>query len=258
MIKILPLFSGSSGNCVYVNCDGEEILIDAGVSCKRIETALQSVGTRLDSIKSILVTHEHSDHIKGLDVICRKHGIPVYINRKSASFFDDTLDSLFSGNAKIADAGDTLSFNGFEANVFSTPHDSIGSCGYHFTFKDGTRFALATDLGIITDEVRAYLLGCKTVIIESNHDLKMLKEGPYPYILKKRILSDRGHLSNEACAEFLPYLVEMGAKKIVLAHLSGENNTPSLAYKTNAEALAEAGFTPSDVNLTVAMRSIID
>lgn len=258
MIKILPLFSGSSGNCVYLNHGGEEILIDAGVSCKRISAALESIGTSLCAIKAILVTHEHSDHIKGLDVICRKYNIPVYMNRKSASFFDKPLEELYSGNVRIADAGDTLTFDSFEANVFSTPHDSVGSCGYHFTFRDGTRFALATDLGMLTDEIRAYLLGCRNVIIESNHDLKMLKDGPYPYILKKRILSDHGHLSNESCAEFLPQLVEMGAKKIVLAHLSQENNTPSLAYKTNAEALAEAGFTPSDVKLTVAMRSIID
>ncbi len=258
MIKILPLFSGSSGNCVYVNHDGEEILIDAGVSCKRISTALESVGTSLDNIKAVLVTHEHTDHIKGLDVICKRRNIPVYINRRSASSFDMPLDELFSGRAKIADAGDTLTFNSFEVNIFSTPHDSIGSCGYHFTFGDGTRFALATDLGIVTSEIKAYLLGCKSVIIESNHDLKMLKDGTYPYILKKRILSDHGHLSNEACAKFVPFLVEKGAKKIVLAHLSQENNTPSLAYKTSAESLADAGFTPSDVKLTVAMRSIID
>ena len=127
----------------------------------------------------------------------------------------------------------------------------------HFTFSDGMRFALATDLGKITPEIASYLLGCKSVILESNHDIKMLKNGPYSYPLKKRILSDHGHLSNEDCAAFLPKLVDMGTEKIILAHLSKENNTPELAYNTNAEALAEAGFTPNDVKLTIARESII-
>ena len=112
-------------------------------------------------------------------------------------------------------------------------------------------------MGKITTEISSYLLGCKSVVIESNHDVKMLKNGPYPFILKKRILSDKGHLSNDDCASFLPKLVDAGAEKIILAHLSHENNTPELCYKTNAEALAEAGFTPNDVRLTIAMRSII-
>ncbi len=257
MFKAIPLFSGSSGNCVYVKYADEEILIDAGVSYKRICTALDSIGTSIQNIKAVLVTHEHSDHIHGLPVLSRHTNIPIFINRKSASYYDMSLDELFEGHVKIKDPGDSITFSGFEADVFATPHDSLGSCGYHFTFSDGSRFCLATDIGEITPEISAYMLGCKSVVIESNHDIKMLKNGPYPYILKKRILSDHGHLSNDACAAFLPKLVEMGTEKIVLAHLSNENNTPELAYKTNAEALAEAGFTPNDVKLTVAMREII-
>lgn len=257
MFKATPLFSGSSGNCVFVKYKDEEILIDAGVSFKKICTALDSIGTNIQNIKAVLTTHEHCDHVQGLPVLSRHRDIPIYINRNSASYYEMPLDELFEGHARIKDSGDTITFDGFEVNVFATPHDSMGSCGYHFTFSDGTRFALATDMGKITPEISSYLLGCKTVIIESNHDTKMLKNGPYPYILKKRILSDHGHLSNEDCAEFIPKLVDMGAEKIILAHLSKENNTPELAYKTNAASLAEAGFTPSDVKLTVAMRSII-
>ncbi len=257
MFKAIPLFSGSSGNCVYVKYADEEILIDAGVSYKRICSALDSIGTSIQNIKAVLVTHEHSDHVQSLPVLSRHTDIPIFINRKSASYYDMPLDELFEGHVKIKDPGDSITFSGFEANVFATPHDSLGSCGYHFTFSDGSRFCLATDIGEITPEISAYMLGCKSVVIESNHDIKMLKNGPYPYILKKRILSDHGHLSNDACAAFLPKLVEMGTEKIVLAHLSNENNTPELAYKTNAEALAEAGFTPNDVKLTVAMREII-
>lgn len=257
MFKAIPLFSGSSGNCIYVKYGEEEILLDAGVSFKKVCTALDCIGTSISNIKAVLVTHEHSDHVSGIPVLARHTDIPIFINRKSASFYDCPLDELFEGHVRIKDAGDSITFSGFEVNVFSTPHDSVGSCGYHFTFSDGTRFALATDLGKITPEIASYLLGCKSVIIESNHDLKMLKSGPYPYSLKKRILSNRGHLSNADCAAFIPKLVDMGTEKIILAHLSKENNTPELAYNTNAEALAEAGFTPNDVRLTIARESII-
>ena len=257
MFKAIPLFSGSSGNCIYIKYGEEEILIDAGVSYKRICTALDSVGTSIQNIKAILVTHEHSDHVQGIPVLSKHNNIPIYINRKSASMYELPLDELFSGQAKIKDPGDTITFDGFEVNAFATPHDSAASCGYHFTFSDGTRFALATDMGHITGEIASYLLGCKCAIIESNHDEKMLKNGNYPYALKKRILSDNGHLSNDGCAAFIPKMVDKGAEKIILAHLSKENNTPELCYKTNAAALAEAGFTPNDVRLTVAMSSII-
>lgn len=257
MFKAIPLFSGSSGNCVYLQYNDEEILIDAGVSFKRICTALNSIGSDISRIKALLVTHEHSDHVKALDVLSKHTDIPIYINSSSARAFYCHADELFCGHAVMAEPNETLTFNGFEANIFATPHDSEGSVGYHFSFSDGERFALATDIGHLTDEITSYLLGCKEVVLESNHDIKMLNNGPYPYLLKKRILSDRGHLSNEACAQFVPKLVESGTKKIMLAHLSAENNTPSLAYQTSAEALASAGFTPDDIKLTVAMRSII-
>lgn len=257
MFKAIPLFSGSGGNCVYVNCDGFEVLIDAGVSYKRICTALNSVGTNIDNIKAVLVTHEHTDHIKALDVMSAHTECPVYINQKSADFFGLPVDMIFNGKAVIKNAEDSILFDKFEVNIFETPHDSYGSCGYHFNLLQGERFAYATDMGMVTDRAKEYLTGCKSIIIESNHDIKMLKGGLYPYHLKKRILSDKGHLSNEACAEILPALVEKGTSKIVLAHLSRENNTPQLAYKTSAEALAEAGFTPNDVKLTVAPESIV-
>ncbi len=257
MLKATPLFSGSSGNCVYVKYGDEEILIDAGTSYKKICKALEVAGTSIDNIKAVLVTHEHTDHTSGLHVLARHTNIPIYINEKSAMHFDCPADELFSGHAVIKNAGESLVFDGFEVNIFATPHDSDGSVGYHFSFSDKSRFALATDLGHITGEIASYLIGCERVILESNHDVKMLKEGPYPFPLKKRILSDNGHLSNDACAEFVPKLVESGTKRIILSHLSAENNTPRLAYEASALSLAEAGFTPDDIKLTVAMRSII-
>lgn len=257
MFKAIPLFSGSSGNCAYINCDGFEVLIDAGVSYKKICTALCSIGTDIKNIKAVLVTHEHTDHIKALDVLASHNDCKIYINEQSAEYFGVPCDELFCGKAIIKNPDENILFDKFEVDIFKTPHDSLGSVGYHFNLPDGERFAYATDMGVVTDKAKSFLCGCKSVIIESNHDLKMLKCGPYPFHLKKRILSDKGHLSNEACAEILPFLVENGTSKIVLAHLSRENNTPLLAYKTAAEALAEAGFTPNDVKLTVAPESII-
>ena len=257
MFRAIPLFSGSSGNCIYVKYNDEEILIDAGVSYKRICSALNSIDSDISRIKAVLVTHEHSDHTKALDVLSKHTNAPIYINSGSANTFYVPADELFCSHAVMANPGEHITFNGFEANIFATPHDSEGSVGYHFTFSDGSRFALATDIGHLTDEIKSHLTGCGHVIIESNHDIKMLKNGSYPYPLKQRILSDNGHLSNISCADFLPHLVETGTKKIVLAHLSEENNTPSLAYQTSAEALAQAGFTPDDIKLTVAMKSII-
>ncbi len=257
MFKAIPLFSGSSGNCIYVKYNNEEILIDAGVSYKKICLALNKAGTDISNIKAVLVTHEHSDHVAGLDVLSRHTDIPIYINSLSADNFPVTRDELFCCRAVIANPGEAITFDGFEANIFATPHDSCGSVGYSFCFSDGKRLGVATDIGKITSEISSHILGCNEVILESNHDIGMLKNGSYPYILKKRILSDHGHLSNDDCALFVPQLVESGTRKIVLAHLSGENNTPALAYNSSASALAEAGFTPDDIKLTVAMRSVI-
>ena len=187
MFKAIPLFSGSSGNCVYLQYNDEEILIDAGVSFKRICTALNSIGSDITRIKALLVTHEHSDHVKALEVLSKHTDIPIYINSSSARAFYCHADELFCGHAVIAEPNETLTFNGFEANIFATPHDSEGSVGYHFSFSDGERFALATDIGHLTDEITSYLLGCKEIVLESNHDIKMLNNGPYPYLLKKRI-----------------------------------------------------------------------
>lgn len=257
MFKAMPMFSGSSGNCVYIKYGEDEVLIDAGVSFKNIKEALMKLGTDISKIKAVFVTHEHSDHIKGLDVMSKHCPIPIYINENSLSGMNLLSDSALSKNIEIANAGSRIKLGEMEIDVFETPHDSNGSVGYRFNFSDGKSFGYATDIGHISDEIKNGLFGCESVVFESNHDINMLKSGPYPYILKKRILSDNGHLSNDACAKFLPQLVDKGTKKIVLAHLSHENNTPEACYKTSAQALTEAGYTPDEVKLTVAMRSIL-
>lgn len=253
MLKVFPLFSGSTGNCTYVKYGDDELLIDAGVSCKNINLALQKLGTDLSRIKAILVTHEHTDHIKGLDTLCKKCNIPIYINK--ASF--DTITSCFAQNCIIKNDGETFKVGKIKTSVFETPHDSFGSVGYRLTFEHGSSLGFATDIGHITQNVKDGLLGCTRVIIESNHDMQMLKNGPYPFYLKQRILSEKGHLSNDDCAHFLPELIDSGTKKIVLAHLSQENNTPDKAYLTNLKVLTDSGFSAQDVTLKVAMKSVL-
>ena len=257
MFKAIPLFSGSSGNSVYIKYGDDEVLIDAGVSYKNLRLALEKVGTDISNIKAIFVTHEHSDHVKGLPVMCKHCDIPVYINEKSYSGMRLPDEDAFCEHAIVKNAGESVSVGDIYVKIFSTPHDSSGSVGYRFDFSGGESFGYATDIGEVTTDIREGLYGCSTVVLESNHDIGMLKNGPYPYILKKRILSDHGHLSNDACAEFIPELVDHNTSKVILAHLSLENNTPEIAYRTSAVALTEAGYTPEDVRLTVAMRSIL-
>ncbi len=249
MIKAVPLFSGSSGNATYLSCDGEEFLIDAGVSCKRLCEALLAVGSGIERIRGIFVTHEHVDHINGLEVLSKKYNIPIYMNAKSARYFDCASGHDFTKRSlRIMDAADKIRTENAEFEAFRTPHDSWGSVCYRVVTADDC-FGLATDIGFVTKSVAAALIGCRNVVIESNHDIEMLKNGPYPIGLQDRILSKSGHLSNLECARFVPYLAEAGTEKIFLAHLSKENNTPDLAFAASRSALDESGH--ADVLLEV-------
>lgn len=238
MAEFCSLFSSSSGNCTYIG-DGEAgILIDAGVSAKKITLALKERGLSPEKIKAIFVTHEHSDHTNGIRVLCSKHNIPVYATEGTLIGMKDIINGKYPV--------DVISYNGMDiGNIyirpFPTPHDSLESCGYVIEMPDGKKIAVATDIGHMTDTVKENLTGCDLVMIESNHDIGMLKNGDYPYYLKRRILSDVGHLCNEACAETVVDLVKKGTKHLYLGHLSEENNLPQLAYQTSFCALTSAG-----------------
>ena len=258
MFKVIPLFSGSSGNAVYVRYGDDEILVDAGVSCRMLRTALQSIGTDLTNIRALFITHEHTDHVKGLEMISKKFGIPVYINKQSFDHLDKpSVREAAAPYVCIKNAGELGDVGEIHADIFKTPHDAFGSVGYRFTFSDGTSLGYATDIGYVTKGIANALFGCQTVILESNHDVQMLKNGPYPYYLKQRILSEKGHLSNDACAAFVPHLFAHGTRKVILAHLSEENNTPRLAYETGVHAASDAGIGADELKITVAMKSIL-
>ena len=235
MARFCPLFSGSSGNCLYVGTASSGILIDAGVSAKRIETALTQRGLDMSVVRAIFVTHEHTDHIAGLRVLQKRYGIPLYCSHGTR---EGILEAgAYVDSDRVIPVTQTVQLDDMAVTPFSTKHDSRESNGFRIELADDRTVGIATDLGVMTSEVRLALCGCDLVHIESNHDVRMLENGPYPYPLKRRILSDNGHLCNEACAAELPALVRQGTTRICLGHLSRENNMPSLAKATADAAL---------------------
>lgn len=256
MITATPLFSGSGGNCTHVKCGSTEILVDAGVSCLSITKALETIGTHACRISGIFVTHEHCDHIKGLEIFSKKFSVPVYINDASATqlCFGGASPNL-ERCVRVANAGDSISVGDICVDIFKTPHDACGSVCFRMSDTEGDTFGYATDIGYMTKGIATALIGCRTVVLESNHDVEMLKRGPYPYMLKERILSNKGHLSNDDCARMMPFLAEKGAQKVWLAHLSAENNRPEIALDASTKTLREACF--ENTQVAVAPVSII-
>ena len=241
MARFCSLFSSSSGNATYIGSGRTGILIDAGVSAKRIRTALQDRDIDPGSIRAIFVTHEHADHIKGIRVLQSQLGVPVYATAGTLRGMDDcgALDSRFPQT--VLPVGGEVAIGDLLVRAFPTPHDSNESCGFTVELPDERKAAVATDIGHMTNEVMNGILGCDLVMLESNHDIGMLQNGPYPYFLKRRILSDVGHLCNDACADVAVRLVEHGTTRLFLGHLSAENNLPQLAYQTTLSALQLAG-----------------
>lgn len=240
MTGICPLFSGSKANSTVITDNKSSIIVDIGASFKSFLLALENIGENIENIKAIAITHEHSDHIAGLKTFLKNINVPVIASKQTADFLTDNRIITPKNDVILADSSEIV-IGDILINRFPTSHDCIGSSGYTVSF-DGSNFAgICTDTGFLTKEAKGCLKGCKTVIIESNHDITMLKNGPYPPQLKMRILSDLGHLSNTACAEFLPTLLESGTTRFILGHLSQNNNTPMLAEKASNSALSAAG-----------------
>lgn len=247
-----PLFSSSKANSTVFYDKNNCIVVDMGASYKKFLLALSRTGIELSDIKAIAVTHDHSDHIAGLKTFLRNNNIPLIASQKTLDSLTDKdvipaeTDKIIADESEIV-IGDTV------ISQFPTRHDSPGSCGYILSFDGNTYAGICTDTGVLTKEAVSALLKCKSIIIESNHDLTMLKNGPYTPSLKMRILSDQGHLSNNSCAQVLPQLLENGTTRFVLGHLSETNNTPLLAKSASVSMLKSAGATENkDYVLTVA------
>ncbi len=248
MTEFCTLASSSGGNCSFLRTDNESFLIDAGISCRAIVNGLKALDSRPENINGIFITHEHSDHIKGLKVLLKKYAIPVYSSPEVLEYL--IHNDLVPVNAVLRDIAESKNqFESTEISYFDTPHDSVHSIGFRFDTLSGS-VGVATDLGFIPEHVRDNLNGCKILLIESNYDKNMLSCGNYPYYLKRRIMGSHGHLCNDDCAGELHSFVESGTEHILLGHISRENNLPDLAHSTAVQALNEQGVR-EDVDCTV-------
>ena len=234
-MKVFVFASGSSGNCLLLSNGDTNILIDAGISMRRLATLLAQAGHTMRDIGGVLITHEHSDHISGLNMLLKHHDLSVYAPRTVANRLRGKLPEI-GERMHVIPVGENFGLGNCTIKAFHTSHDTDESVGYRL--EGHGVFAIATDTGCVTEEIETGLAGAGTVLIESNHDEDMLRYGPYPVYLKRRILSDRGHLSNESCAVLARRLAEGGTKRLILGHLSKENNRPDKAMRAVQAALA--------------------
>lgn len=260
MARIYPICSSSSGNCTFIGTRGHGILIDAGCSFKTIVNALAEIGTSADDIEALFITHEHSDHVKAVPMIAKKTGIPIFASAGTiTALMNDSVNTLPDG-AHIYDVmRESYRSADFLVEGFPTSHDCAQGLGYAVTYGN-RRLAVCTDTGFVTPEAERKLLGCEAVLLESNYDAEMLRRNlRYTAALKRRIISDIGHLSNESAAEFAVKLVESGTKHLILGHLSRENNTPATAESCVERALAAKGYVRErDYTLVAAPETNLD
>ncbi|MDO4647878.1 MAG: MBL fold metallo-hydrolase [Eubacteriales bacterium] len=257
-MRLCSIASGSSGNCIYVGSDSTHILIDAGISGKRIEQGLNQLDLTGRDLSAILVTHEHSDHIQGLGVMARRYGVPIYTT-------GGTVDAMIRSNSlgkKIPDGifheireDEVFRINDLSIEAFSIPHDAAQPVGYRVE-NGGKAVGIATDLGKYNEYIVEHLTGLHALLLEANHDVNMLQVGRYPYNLKRRILGDRGHLSNENAGRLLCRLLHEDLSHILLGHLSQENNYEKLAYETvcSEVTMGDNPYQASDFHIEVAHR----
>ena len=237
-MRVTVFASGSTGNCTLVQAAGERLLIDAGISLRRISGALAAEGLKPSDLSCVLITHEHGDHVSGLDMLTKKYGMRVMAPRTVAARLRGMLPGV-ADYIEVIRAGEPFRVGGAEISAFHTMHDTDESVGYRIDAENS--FGLCTDLGCLTDEVLEAMCGVELAVIESNYDEQMLCDGPYPVYLKRRILSERGHLSNEEAGRLAVHLARGGARGLILGHLSRENNRPDKALSAVAASLAEAG-----------------
>ena len=252
MTRFCTFASGSSGNAALLSDGDTHILIDLGISCRRITQALCRVGISAADLDAVLITHEHTDHVAGLATYIKKYGTPIVTTSATARQLSYRIAGI-EPRLCCAEWGETCEIGTIRVTVLPTSHDCAGSCAFRFETRGGV-VGYITDTGYIPGETAEALLGAKLLVLESNHDVEMLRSGPYPYPLKQRVLGMHGHLSNETAAAFAVDSVKAGTKTIVLAHLSAENNTPQMARDTVGRWLEAAGF---DGELVTAPRGDI-
>ena len=255
MLEICTLASGSSGNCTYISDGKTRLLIDAGISTRAIVNGLKKIGASPEEIDAILITHEHFDHVRALEVLEKKFSIPVYAAEPDTQAAVAGISDILYERTVGFPPGSEFSIGNINIKPFATPHDTPYSVGYRIESGENS-LVFATDLGHVPEDVLNAMCGAQLILLEANYDEAALERGPYPPMLKKRIAGRNGHLSNSDCAKCAVEAAKRGVKCVVLGHLSKENNTPKLAYDTVHRGLMEGGFIPGvDVMLQVAPRS---
>ena len=248
-MKFSVLGSGSKGNATYLEAGETAILIDAGMSGIELQRRLAAIGVELSSINAIFLTHEHNDHIHGAGVLSRRASIPVYANPATFSAANSTLNKIAAYNE--FDTGSSFHFRNIEIHPFSISHDAADPVGFRISDQTAA-FGYCTDTGKVSQLMRQRLTSCQGLVIESNHDMEMLKNGSYPPYLKQRIRSNQGHLDNEEAASFMRELAHDGLVHVVLAHLSQENNDPGIAYQVMHAALDNV-LADQDIKLRISV-----
>jgi phosphoribosyl 1,2-cyclic phosphodiesterase len=241
VIRFSVLCSGSTGNSIFVETDDAKVLIDAGVSGKQIAAALDEVGVSASDLDALLVTHEHSDHVRSVGVMARKYNLPVYTTAGTWEGMEKYVGEIAPELQHTFTAEDSLSFGSLKIEPFPISHDAREPVGFNF-YAGETKLSLATDLGYVPDRVKRAIGGADAYIFESNHDVEMLRVGPHPWNVKKRILGDKGHLSNEMAGDALTEVLSGDSKDVYLAHLSPDNNMPEIAEITVRGILTQNGF----------------
>lgn len=254
-MNFCSLYSGSSGNSLFVETKNTKLLIDAGVSSKKIEKALEEINVNPSSINGILITHEHSDHVQGLGTFSKKFDLPVFVNQETLDAMPKQKDKISEKNIKTFKISDKFSIGDLEINPFSIPHDAANPCGFNI-LKNDKKISIATDIGHMTHDILKSLEESLFVMLEANYDPEVLKCSSYPFTLKKRIAGPTGHLPNEVAGKTISYLLKSGLKKAMLGHLSKESNFPELAYKTVIDELIVNNYDENSLSLSVAKRDL--
>lgn len=254
MLNFCSLYSGSSGNCLFVENNSTKILVDCGVSGKKVCEGLESIDKKIEDIDAIIVTHEHSDHVQSLGLISKKYNIPVYANTETWQAMPTQSQNILENNKKTFNNDNDFEIGNLLIHPFSTPHDAANPCGFNI-YSGKRKISIATDLGHMDNVILENLKGSSFILLESNYDPEILKVSKYPYILKQRIAGPNGHLSNSTAGKTIGCLIQNDLKTVMLGHLSKENNFPELAYQTVVEELIGQNIDTNEISLSVANRN---
>ena len=254
MFNFCSLYSGSSGNSLFVETKNTKLLVDAGVSCKKIENALQDININPNTLDGILVTHEHTDHVQSLGTLARKFDLNVFVNQETLDAMPKQRDKIPAKNIKTFKVSDNFEIGDLKIHPFSIPHDAANPCGFSI-YKEDKKISIATDIGHMTNAILKNLEESLFIMLEANYDPEVLRCSSYPFSLKSRIAGPTGHLPNEMAGKTISYLLQSGLKKAMLGHLSKESNFPELAYQTVLDELISNNYNENSLSISVASRS---